>query len=180
MAINIRGIKERSGEAATILEGTPIFKFIVEFKGRKVGYYAVQWRVKLLENFSLPNGLRFSVVVSYDAEPDTSGSFDVPLRSEELEKLGNEHPHGLDLDLKLEELVVIQPHEGEVTVGLSLSNIESERRFEYSGLQVDFAEFKPFTGDNHEQSVETGHTEGQRTEPTNVLYVKRAAELKFP
>ncbi|KAF9967634.1 hypothetical protein BGZ65_012986, partial [Modicella reniformis] len=89
MAISIRGIKERSGEASTILKGTPIFKFIAEFKECKVGHYAVHWRVKLLEGFSLPNGLRFSAGISYDAEPkDTSGSFDdVSMSSEELGEL---------------------------------------------------------------------------------------------
>ncbi|KAF9994189.1 hypothetical protein BGZ65_010212, partial [Modicella reniformis] len=158
-------------------DGNVVNQFIAKFEECQVGHYFVRWRVKLLEGFSIPNGLHFSVGVSYDAEPDTSGSFDVPLEFEELEKLNSEHPHGLDLDLKLEELVVIQPHEGKATVELSLSNIESERRFEYSGLKVDFAEFRPFTGDKDEQSFETGQPEEQRTAPTKVFCVKRAAEL---
>ncbi|KAF9951176.1 hypothetical protein BGZ65_006125, partial [Modicella reniformis] len=170
ISINIRGIKERSGEAATILEGTLIFKFIAEFKEFKSGYYVVHWHVKLLEGFSLLNGLRFSVGVSYDAElEDTSGSFDdVSMSSEELGKLVKNHPY----DLELEELVVIQPHEGKATIELLLSNIESERRFEHSGLQVDCVEIRPFTGGNE------GQTTGATSEVGKHI-VKRAVNSKF-
>ncbi|KAF9915282.1 hypothetical protein BGZ65_000808, partial [Modicella reniformis] len=112
--------------------------FIAELKEREVGHYVVNWRVKLLKDFRIPNGLCFSVAVSYDAEPtDESGSFDVTLSPEELEKLGEGHPQGRDLDLELEELVVIQPHEKVAVIELSLSNTKSERRLEYFGLQVD-------------------------------------------
>ncbi|KAF9942197.1 hypothetical protein BGZ65_007729, partial [Modicella reniformis] len=63
-------------------------KFVAEFKDRRVGHYIVRWRVKLLQGFSIPTGLRFSVSVSYDAEPmDISGSFDVALSPDDLEGL---------------------------------------------------------------------------------------------
>ncbi|KAF9936515.1 hypothetical protein BGZ65_002319 [Modicella reniformis] len=146
--VTIEGIKEQPGAPASIPEGTPTFKFVAEFKGRKAGHYVIHWRVKLLENFNARSGLRFSAAVSYDNEPDTSGSLDVALESEELETLVKDRLY----DLQLEELVVIQPYEGNVTVELSLSNIENERRLEYCGLQVDFVEFKPFAGDNEGQS----------------------------
>ncbi|KAF9976922.1 hypothetical protein BGZ65_007623, partial [Modicella reniformis] len=142
MAVNIYGMsstkKRKSGDPVTIPKDTPAFKFIAEIKERKVGHYVVSWRVKLLGGYSIPNGLRFSVLVFYEAEPtDMSGSFDVALAPMELEKLGKRQPYGqdLDLDLELEELVVIQPHERKASIEISLSNTESERRFEYSGLQ---------------------------------------------
>ncbi|KAF9950769.1 hypothetical protein BGZ65_006388, partial [Modicella reniformis] len=166
---------KRIGEAATIPEDTPTFKFVAKFKERKAGHYVVHWRVTLLQGFSIPSGLRFNVSISYDADPaDTSGSFDTILESDELNRLSTEHPHDLELDLKLDELVVIQPHEGkaEATIVLSLSNIESERPFEYSGLQVDFVEIRPYTG----------YIEGQRTETTDQVpecIVKRAPKSSF-
>ncbi|KAF9954882.1 hypothetical protein BGZ65_003746, partial [Modicella reniformis] len=124
--------------------------FIAEFKKLKVGHYVVNWRVKLLKGFCIPNGLLFSVAVSYDAT-DISGSFDVALSPGELEKLANGDSNGLDLDLdlELEELVVIQPHEWDIVIKLSLSNTESERRLEHLGLQVDFVEIRPFTADEN-------------------------------
>ncbi|KAF9928511.1 hypothetical protein BGZ65_006246, partial [Modicella reniformis] len=159
--------------------------FTAEFKDLNVGHYVINWRVKLLKGFRIPNGLRFSVAVSYKAEPtDMSGSFDVTLSPEELEELGKGHPQGLDLDLTLEELVVIQPyerktatqpnereaamqpHEWDVAIKLSLSNTESERRLEHLGLQVEFVEIRPFNADK----------EGKRSELPNKYIVKRAAK----
>ncbi|KAF9937590.1 hypothetical protein BGZ65_001360, partial [Modicella reniformis] len=165
-----------------------VTKFTAKFKEHEVGHYIVNWRVKLLEGFSIPNGLRFSVTVSYDAEPtDMSGSFDVIMSHEELEELGKGHPQGLELDLELEELVVIQPyerktatqpnereaaiqpHERITAIKLSLSHIESERRLEHLGLQVEFVELRPFNADK----------EGKRYEFPNKHIVKRVAKSKF-
>ncbi|KAF9961094.1 hypothetical protein BGZ65_011228, partial [Modicella reniformis] len=164
-----------SGEAAAIIpEKTPTFKFLAKFKKLEVGHYVVHWRVKLLENFSHFNGLRFSVGVSYDAESkDISGSFDASMPPEELRELDKNHPH----DLELEKLVVIQPHEGEATVELSLSNFESERRFEHSGLQVNFVEIKLFTGINEGQTLEPPMRAPQREASEHI--VKWAAKSKF-
>ncbi|KAF9937281.1 hypothetical protein BGZ65_001608, partial [Modicella reniformis] len=166
--------KERADEATTIPKDTPTFKFVAEFKECKVGHYVVHWRVKLLQGFTIPSGFCFSVAVSYDDEPDTSGSFDTALGSDELKRLGMEHPHELDLHLKLEELVVIQPHEekAKATVVLSLSNIESERPFEYSGLQVDFVEIRPYAENDEEQRTET-------TDQIQKHIVKRALKSEF-
>ncbi|KAF9970370.1 hypothetical protein BGZ65_011185, partial [Modicella reniformis] len=150
-------------------------KFVAEFKECEVGHYVVHWRVKLLPGFNIPSGLRFTVSVSYGAESkDTSGSFDAALEFDELEKLGTEHPHDLGLDLKLDELLVIQPHEenAKATVILSLSNIESESPSEYFGLQVKFAEIKPFTGDNKGQTPEP-------QEDVKKHIVKRTAKSDF-
>ncbi|KAF9980035.1 hypothetical protein BGZ65_005644 [Modicella reniformis] len=141
------GTKKRSGDAATIPRKTPSFKFIAKFEECQVGHYFIRWRVKLLEGFSIPNGLHFSVCVSYDAEPDTSGSYDVPLDFEELANLDRKHPRGPDLDMELEELLVIQPHEKHAQVKLLLTNIKNERTFEYFGLQVNFVEIRPFIAD---------------------------------
>jgi len=46
-------------------------------------------------------------------------------------------------DLRLEELVVIQPHEGQARVELALFNNDGIRRFENSGLEVDSVQFRP-------------------------------------
>ncbi|KAF9976890.1 hypothetical protein BGZ65_007637, partial [Modicella reniformis] len=136
---------------------TPVLttKFIANLKGQRGGHYVVHWRIKLLDGFSLPNGLRFSVSVSYD----------------ELEELSKKHPHGLDLDLMLEELVAIPPHEMRTTIVLSLSNSRSERRFEYSGLQVDFVEIRPFV------AVKEGQTPEPQGEAIRHI-VKRATKSK--
>ncbi|KAF9983655.1 hypothetical protein BGZ65_001563, partial [Modicella reniformis] len=85
---NFRGSREKraGGDAVIIPKDTPTFKFIAEFNQPKVGHYVVNWCVKLLEGFSIPNGLRFSVAVEYDAT-NKSGSFDVALSPEELEEL---------------------------------------------------------------------------------------------
>ncbi|KAF9955196.1 hypothetical protein BGZ65_003547 [Modicella reniformis] len=158
--------KRYGKDAAIIPEGTPTFKFVAEFKGHEVGYYIVHWRVNILEGFHLPNGLRFSVSVSYDAElEDTSGSFSVAMSSEELEKLVKNNPY----DLELEELMVIQPHGEKATVELSLSNIESERRFQYSGLQVDFVEIRPF---NAVEEGKSKHKLRQTGSPTCSVMLK--------
>ncbi|KAF9996273.1 hypothetical protein BGZ65_008139, partial [Modicella reniformis] len=106
------------------------------------------WRIKEHPNLNIPKDLRFSVNVTYDAEPDTTGSFDFVLPSEKLAELDKDR----SCDLKLEELVVIQPHEGEAKIELTLSNCEDVHQSEYSGLQVDFVELTPFTGNNVGQS----------------------------
>ncbi|KAF9922354.1 hypothetical protein BGZ65_009663, partial [Modicella reniformis] len=94
------GIRRISGQGAAIIPGdiipgaaiipdkTPTFKFVARVKDRRVGHYVVRWRVKLLEGFSIPTGLRFSIAVSYDDEPtDMSGSFDVALSPDDLKGL---------------------------------------------------------------------------------------------
>jgi len=48
-----------------------------------------------------------------------------------------------EYDLILEELVVIQPHEGQARVELALFNNDSIKRCENSGLQVDFVQLRP-------------------------------------
>ncbi|KAK3824980.1 MAG: hypothetical protein J3Q66DRAFT_419865 [Benniella sp.] len=140
-AFTTTGVETKStGVSAVIPEKTLTFKFTAEFEGCEPGQYVVQWRVSFLENLSIPSGLRLSVNVSYDAEPmNTTGSLDVIMSSESLQ----DAVRGGKYDLRLEELVVIQPHKGHARVELALFNNDSIKRSENSGLQVDFVQLRP-------------------------------------
>ncbi|KAF9935937.1 hypothetical protein BGZ65_002878 [Modicella reniformis] len=152
-------------------------KFVAKFEERRVGHFVVRWRVKLLQHFYIPTGLRFSVAVSFDAElADMAGSFDVGLSHEELEKLDVNQSY----DLQLEELVVVQPHEGNAAIELSLSNTESERRLEYSGLQVEFVEIKPFTAVNEANRGDKAHCEEGVKSDSNLMEAPHFWTLKPP
>lgn len=64
-----------------------------------------------------------------------------------------------DLDLRLEELVVVQPYQIHdpskdscgATVTVALSNREGGSDHKYSGLQVEYVELNPFTGNQEDQ-----------------------------
>ncbi|KAK3824979.1 MAG: LOW QUALITY PROTEIN: hypothetical protein J3Q66DRAFT_326600 [Benniella sp.] len=136
-----------AGVSVVIPEKTHTFKFTADFKECQAGHYVVQWRVNLLEDLSIPSGLRFSVDITYDSEEiDTTTLLDSVMPSESLQGLaGNQDPavRGGKYDLRLEELVVIQPHEGQARVELALFNNDGIRRFENSGLEVDSVQFRP-------------------------------------
>ncbi|KAK3824978.1 MAG: hypothetical protein J3Q66DRAFT_326588 [Benniella sp.] len=136
-----------AGVSVVIPEKTHTFKFTADFKECQAGHYVVQWRVNLLEDLSIPSGLRFSVNITYDSEEiDTTTLLDSVMPSESLQGLaGNQDPavRGGKYDLRLEELVVIQPHEGQARVELALFNNDGIRRFENSGLEVDSVQFRP-------------------------------------
>ncbi|KAF9995274.1 hypothetical protein BGZ65_009078, partial [Modicella reniformis] len=157
--------------------GSTNFKFAAKFKKCQVGQYVVQWYIKTYHNLNIPNGLRFSVNVTYDrdiftthkTEPDTTGSFDFELSSEKLAELDKDHLY----DLKLEDLVVIQPHKGEVRVELTLSNCENIQQFKYSGLQVQSVELNPFTEDADQSDPHEDHMK-RAAKPNFILHGSRS------
>ncbi|KAG0224102.1 hypothetical protein BGX31_008189, partial [Mortierella sp. GBA43] len=166
--INIRGTKEppapRSRIAAIVPDNSPSFRFRATFKNHPAGHYVLRWRVKLLDNFSIPTALRFSVRIIYDDEPDTTGSLNVIVPPEELLNL----ERGPLYDLRLEELVVIQPYMRHyhytpqlVRVVVAMSNCESDdiTNVTYSGLQVHFVEL---VGLEEDQALEDVHEEAPR------------------
>ncbi|KAF9088826.1 hypothetical protein BGX23_007096 [Mortierella sp. AD031] len=124
---------------AHLPEKTSAFKFFGSFKNYGTGHYTVHWRVKVLQDFYIPNGLHFVVKIMYDTEPDISGSLDVILPAHKLNTLGKDQWY----NLTLEEKVVIQPHEGWANVQVMLLNNENEDRDEYSGFLVEHVEVRP-------------------------------------
>ncbi|KAK3824983.1 MAG: hypothetical protein J3Q66DRAFT_98450 [Benniella sp.] len=166
-AVDREGIKRATpNKPAIIPTNTPTFKFTAGFSKCKTGYYVVRWRVKLLDGFSIPNGLRFSVSVSYSAEQDIKSSMDVVMLPEDLK----DQPKNRSYDLELEELAVIHPHEGDATVEVIMASRESRVNHQYSGFQVESVEFKLFTGSSESQpTAATG-------DAIKKLIVKRATE----
>ncbi|KAI8346710.1 hypothetical protein B0O80DRAFT_224726 [Mortierella sp. GBAus27b] len=156
-AIDIVGIKPSSiatpHTPCQIPDKAPTFKFSTRFPSCKTGQYAVRWRIKVLENFSIPVGLRFSVNVYYSAEHDIMSAQDIIMSSTQLTE------RDCWYDLQLEELTVICPHEGDANVVLTLSNCESKdslqnNGFEHSGLVVDSVELVSFDlKDNSDREV---------------------------
>ncbi|KAF8942380.1 hypothetical protein BGZ47_006548 [Haplosporangium gracile] len=124
---------------AHLPEKTAAFKFFGNFKNYNTGHYTLHWRVKALPEFYIPNGLHFVVKISYDTEPDISGTLDVILPPHKLNTLGRDQWH----NLTLEEMVVIQPHEGWANIQVMLLNNENEDRDEYSGFLVEHVEIRP-------------------------------------
>ncbi|KAF9358004.1 hypothetical protein BGX34_009113 [Mortierella sp. NVP85] len=124
---------------ACIPDKTPSFKMVGEFNNYNPGHYVVHWRIKTLQNFSVPNGLHFVVNVSYDAEPDLSGTLDVILPADKLKSLANNRWYNLVLDEKL----VIQPHQNVARIQAILCNNENIDRHEYCGFLIDYVEIRP-------------------------------------
>ncbi|KAK3824533.1 MAG: hypothetical protein J3Q66DRAFT_383963 [Benniella sp.] len=155
---------------ALIPDETPDFEFNAFFRGCPAGHYVLRWRVQLSENFSVPSGLRFRVDVNYGAEEVTTGSLDVILPQERLEKLDGWHT----FDLELEELVIVQPYQQYntfkerqwTTVAVAMSNCESIG-VNYSGLRVDYVELSSFTGEDPVSS------------DAHKCIVRRSTESKF-
>ncbi|KAF9293473.1 hypothetical protein BGZ88_005316 [Linnemannia elongata] len=127
------------GMCAHLPEKTATFKFFGSFKNYSTGHYTIHWRVKALSDFYIPNGLHFAVKISYDTEPDISGTLDVILPPHKLNTLGRDQWH----NLTLEEKVVIQPHEGWANIQVILHSNENENRDEYSGFLVEHVEIRP-------------------------------------
>ncbi|KAF9359542.1 hypothetical protein BGX26_012090 [Mortierella sp. AD094] len=124
---------------ARIPPKTTAFKLSANFNHFSPGQYSIRWRVKILDDFNI-GGIRFLVRVSYEMEPDTSGSLDIAMESHKLQNLENGHWYSLDLDEKL----VIHPHHGSVSVQVVLCNLENVDRSEYSGLAIEHVEVRPF------------------------------------
>ncbi|KAG9071794.1 hypothetical protein KI688_006010 [Linnemannia hyalina] len=131
--------KIEPGMSAHLPENTATFKFFGSFKNYSTGHYTIHWRVKALPDFHIPNGLHFVVKISYDTEPDISGTLDVILPPHKLNTIGRDQWH----NLTLEEKVVIQPHEGWANIQVILRNNENENRDEYSGFHVEHVEIRP-------------------------------------
>ncbi|KAF9361080.1 hypothetical protein BGX26_005947 [Mortierella sp. AD094] len=151
------------GLAGVLLAKTTGFKLTARFSNYSTGFYNVRWRLKLLEGLCVSNGLHFTVDVSYGAEPDVSGTFDVLMPSEILTNLAKDQWYNLELEEKL----VIQPHEGEAQVKVALSNNDIESSGEYSGIIIDHVEIRPILTDlNIEADIPT-------------IIVERAGKPKF-
>ncbi|KAG0224104.1 hypothetical protein BGX31_008191 [Mortierella sp. GBA43] len=169
VAINVRGKFDKRGTIPTlpITRDTPIspalpafhvvvpqdapsFKFTALFEDYQAGHYVVSWRVKLLDNFSVPNGLRFFFSVAYDAEKDTKTTMEVVVPPEELARLDRNRWY----DLELETFVSVQPFLRSngyspytADIDVVMSNCES-MDCTYSGLLVDFIELRPLSEDH--------------------------------
>ncbi|OAQ34655.1 hypothetical protein K457DRAFT_13874 [Linnemannia elongata AG-77] len=118
---------------------TTAFKLFGHFKNYDTGHYLVHWRVKALQDFYIPNGLHFVVKITYDTEPDNSGTLDVILPAHKLNTLDRDQWY----NLTLEEKVVIQPHEGWANIQVILLSNENENRDEYSGFLIEHVEIRP-------------------------------------
>ncbi|KAG0235330.1 hypothetical protein BGX31_004268 [Mortierella sp. GBA43] len=157
--------------AARIPDKTSSFKLVAAFNNCRTGHYTVQWRVKLLPNFSIPNGLHFVVNVSYDVEPDVSGSLDVILPAENLQSLASDQW----CDLVLDEKLVIQPHLENARIQAALCNNENIARHEYSGIVVEHVEIRSIS---HSPETKQPASYASKTQPIRVI-VPRAAIPKF-
>ncbi|KAG0222295.1 hypothetical protein BGX31_009240 [Mortierella sp. GBA43] len=142
-AIRVEGSDEAqavpAGQGVVIPDATPNFKVLANFRSLKAGHYTVTWRLKALDNISLPNGLRFSANIIYDDEPSSTVLCTV-LQQEELAKLVKHRQY----DVVLGESVVVQPHTNWANVELSMTNNESMDDLVHSGIEIIHAELKPF------------------------------------
>ncbi|KAF8924905.1 hypothetical protein BGZ58_001317 [Dissophora ornata] len=86
--------------------------------------------MKVHQNSTIPDGLHLIANVTYPEEPDASGSLDVVMPHTTLEKLDQWHK------LELEQVLVIQPHDGVAEVVLELCDIENQELREYSEPQL--------------------------------------------
>ncbi|KAI1314632.1 hypothetical protein EDD11_001931 [Mortierella claussenii] len=120
------------------------FELVAKFGPYTRGRYCVRWRIKALGNFSIPNGLHFKVNVTYEAEAesDVTGSLDMIMPQQQLERLQKDQWYNIELEEKL----IIQPHQGSARVQLILCNINKEtpeRYNRYSGLAIEHVEIRP-------------------------------------
>ncbi|KAG0051018.1 hypothetical protein BGZ83_004207 [Gryganskiella cystojenkinii] len=125
--------------AAHLPEHAAGFVLTANFENYRTGHYTVHWHVKATQEFDIPNGLHFVVNVSYDSEPDISGSLDVILPPHKLNIIEKDQWY----DMTLEETLVIAPHVGWANVQAVLSNNLNENRDEYSGFAIDRVEIRP-------------------------------------
>ncbi|KAF9361081.1 hypothetical protein BGX26_005948 [Mortierella sp. AD094] len=125
--------------AAHIPLKTSAFKLVANFQDYSTGHYTIGWRVKATKDFCIPNGLHFVVNVSYDTEPDISGSLDVIMPAHKLNILVKERWY----NLVLEEKLVIQPHIGKSRVQVILHNNDNVDRVDFFGFVVEHVEIRP-------------------------------------
>ncbi|KAG0013361.1 hypothetical protein BGZ80_011124 [Entomortierella chlamydospora] len=134
-------VQHRPDIVAHIPIKTSAFKFVANFPGFSTGHYTIGWRVKATKDFCIPNGLHFVVNVSYDTEPDISGTLDVIMPAHKLNMLVKERWY----NLVLEEKLVIQPHIGKSRVQVILRNNENVERVDFFGFVIEHVEIRPIS-----------------------------------
>jgi hypothetical protein len=72
-----------------------------EFNNYNPGHYVVHWRIKTLQNFSVPNGLHFVVNVSYDVRQILHLSVD------SLLPFVDTHPHAMNRLSRRSQILVV-------------------------------------------------------------------------
>ncbi|KAF9357796.1 hypothetical protein BGX26_003057 [Mortierella sp. AD094] len=107
--------------AFKIPEDTTAFNMVANFDNCASGHYRISWRIKLLKDFAVSEGLRFNANVSYEAELNTEVTLDVFMRLPKLEKLANDRRY----DLELEETLTVQPHTKSARIKVVLCNMEN-------------------------------------------------------
>ncbi|KAF9174976.1 hypothetical protein BGX20_008912 [Mortierella sp. AD010] len=134
-------VRHRPDIVAHIPIKTSAFKFVANFPDFSTGHYTIGWRVKATKDFCIPNGLHFVVNVSYDTEPDISGTLDVIMPAHKLNMLVKERWY----NLALEEKLVIQPHVGKSRVQVILRNNENVARVDFFGFVIEHVEIRPIS-----------------------------------
>ncbi|KAF9951463.1 hypothetical protein BGZ72_007027 [Mortierella alpina] len=126
---------------AVIPDKTAAFRLKANFKDYAAGHYNIHWRVRALDDFNIPNGLHFIVYITYDSEPDVSGSMDVIMLPHKLNLLAKNQWY----NLLLEEQLVILPHRGAANIQAMLCNNENISQDVYAGFEIEHVEIRPIT-----------------------------------
>ncbi|KAF9185997.1 hypothetical protein BGZ51_002297 [Haplosporangium sp. Z 767] len=158
--------KEDQEMSAYLPEKTAAFRLSATFEDCSAGHYCIHWRVKALKESSIPNGLHFFVNVSYEMEPDMTGSLDVIMPA-------NKIVQDQWFNLTLEEKLVIQPHDGCANVQVMLCNNDNTNRDEYFGLIIEHVELRPITLRTENQTGVRNFTVHRAGVPTFVIDTKR-------
>ncbi|KAF9291458.1 hypothetical protein BGZ68_003878 [Mortierella alpina] len=133
--------QQRPTMTAVIPDKTAAFRLKANFKDYAAGHYNIHWRVRALDDFNIPNGLHFIVYITYDSEPDVSGSMDVIMLPHKLNLLAKNQWY----NLLLEEQLVILPHRGTANVQAMLCNNENISQDVYAGFEIEHVEIRPIT-----------------------------------
>ncbi|KAF9966041.1 hypothetical protein BGZ70_003464, partial [Mortierella alpina] len=126
---------------AVIPDKTAAFRLKANFKDYAAGHYNIHWRVRALDDFNIPNGLHFIVYITYDSEPDVSGSMDVIMLPHKVNLLAKNQWY----NLLLEEQLVILPHRGTANIQAMLCNNENISQDVYAGFEIEHVEIRPIT-----------------------------------
>ncbi|KAI1318019.1 hypothetical protein EDD11_007402, partial [Mortierella claussenii] len=141
--------------AAHIPPQTSAFRLVGNFNNYRPGHYTVRWKVKTLQDFNIPDGLRFVVNVSYDLEPDISGTLDVIMPPHKLSILG---------------IARIQA---------VLCNNEHEGQGEFTGFAIEHVEISPMSLNAESRTVPnfTLNLGKQRLRPQNSSDIASSAPV---